>query len=178
MNETKEHGATYRIRSAERQDLPFLREMLYESMYVVEGEVPFGREILDDPAIRKYVDGWGRTGDFGVIAEQEDGTPLGSATARYFTSENRGYGFVAEDIPELGMALLPESRGRGIGRVLLAALLEGLRDRGTERVSLSVDPRNEPAMKLYRRFGFEEVGREGTSITMVVSLQNPTETDA
>lgn len=178
MNEKKENDAIYRIRPAQRQDLPFLREMLYESMYVGEGEESFGREILDDPAIRKYVDGWGRTGDFGVIAEKEDGTPLGSATARYFTAETRGYGFVAEDVPELGMALLPGSRGLGIGKTLLAALLEGLRDQGTERVSLSVDLRNEPAMKLYRRFGFEEVGREGTSITMVALLQNPTETDA
>lgn len=82
---------------------------------------------------------------------------------------------MAEDIPELGMALLPGSRGRGIGKVLLAALLEDLRDRGAKQVSLSVDPRNEPAMKLYRGFGFEEVGREGTSITMVASLRNPIE---
>ncbi|OWR29896.1 histone acetyltransferase [Saccharibacillus sp. O23] len=178
MSETKKNEATYRIRPARRQDFPFVREMLYESLYVGEGEEPFGREILDDPAIGKYADGWGRAGDFGVIAEKEDGTPLGSATARYFTADTRGYGFVAEDVPELGMALLPDSRGRGIGKTLLAALLEGLRDRGAERVSLSVDPRNEPAMKLYWRFGFEEVGREGTSITMVASLQNPSETDA
>lgn len=57
MNDPKPNNANYRIRPALRQDLPFLHEMLYESMYVGEGEKPFGREILDDPAIRKYVDG-------------------------------------------------------------------------------------------------------------------------
>jgi len=152
--------------------------MLYQSMYVAEGEQPFERAILEEPSVRKYVENWGRPGDIGFIAEKEDGTPLGSATARYFAEDNRGYGFIASDVPELGMALTSDSRGEGIGTALLAALLHGLREGGAERVSLSVDPRNEPAMKLYRRFGFEAVGREGTSVTMAASLQNPAEADA
>ena len=41
--------------------------------------------------------------------------------------------------------------------------------KGINKISLSVDPNN-PAMKLYKRFGFKEVGMEGTSITMIVNL--------
>ncbi|NGZ76990.1 GNAT family N-acetyltransferase [Saccharibacillus alkalitolerans] len=163
----------YRIRLVEERDLPFLREMLFRSLYVPEGEPPFDRSVLNEPFMRKYAEGWGREGDFGVIAERSDGTPLGSATARYFAADDPGYGCVAPDVPELGMALMPDSRGQGIGTALLRALLTGLRETGARRVSLSVDPRNGPAMKLYRRFGFEEVGREGTSITMAAALGNP-----
>ncbi|QDH20320.1 GNAT family N-acetyltransferase [Saccharibacillus brassicae] len=161
---------SYRIRPATAEDLPFLWDMLFESLYVQEGAEPFDRSILEQPSMRKYAEDWGRAGDFGVIAEAPDGTPLGSATARYFGADNRGYGYVAPDVPELGMALLPGSRGQGIGTALLERLLDGLRERGARRASLSVDPGNESAMKLYRRFGFEEVGREGTSITLMASL--------
>ncbi|WP_246369819.1 GNAT family N-acetyltransferase [Saccharibacillus deserti] len=161
----------YRIRPAEERDLPFLWEMLFESLYAGKGKEPFDRSILEEPSMRKYVEGWGRQGDFGVIAEAPDGTPLGSATARFFGADDRGYGYVAPDVPELGMALLPGSRGRGIGTSLIRHLLDGLREQGVKRVSLSVDPGNEPAMKLYLRFGFQEAGREGTSITMVADLE-------
>ncbi len=161
----------YKIRLAEPRDLPFLWEMLYQSMYVGEGEPAFERTILEEPSVRKYLEGWGRAGDLGYIAEKTDGTPLGSVTARYFTADHRGYGFVAVDVPELGMALMPDSRGMGIGTALLEALLRGLQERGAERVSLSVDPRNEAAKKLYQRFGFETVGREGTSLTMAASTR-------
>lgn len=160
----------YRIRAAEEQDISFLWDMLFESLYVKQGEKPFDRSILEEPSMRKYMEGWGREGDFGLIAESLDGVPLGSATARIFPESDRGYGYVAPDVPELGMALTSESRGKGVGAALLHRLLEGLRERGAKRVSLSVDPDNEAAMKLYRRFGFKEVGWEGTSLTMVAKL--------
>ncbi|OWA33450.1 histone acetyltransferase [Saccharibacillus sp. O16] len=161
----------YDIRPVEPRDLPFLWEMLYESMYVAEGEAPFERTLLEEPAVRKYLEDWGRSGDVGLVAEKQDGTLLGSITARYFTADSPGYGFVSSDVPELGMALTADSRGKGIGQSLLTALLRSLHDHGVKRVSLSVDPRNEPAMKLYRRCGFEVVGREGTSVTMLASTQ-------
>ncbi|MEJ8303423.1 GNAT family N-acetyltransferase [Saccharibacillus sacchari] len=160
----------YRIRVAEKKDIPFLWDMLLESLYVKEGEPPFERSILEEPSMRKYMENWGREGDLGVIAESVNGTPLGSATARIFPENDRGYGYVAPDVPELGMALTSGSRGQGIGSALMSRLLDGLREQGVKRVSLSVDPGNEAAVKLYRHFGFEEVGWEGTSMTMVAAL--------
>lgn len=160
----------YRIRAAEKKDIPFLWDMLFESLYVKKGEKPFERSILEEPFMRKYMEGWGREGDFGVIAETLDGVPLGSATARIFPEHDRGFGYVAPDVPELGMALTLESRGKGIGSALMSGLLDGLRERGVKRASLSVDPDNAAAVKLYRSFGFQEVGWEGTSMTMVANL--------
>ncbi|HEY7483307.1 MAG TPA: ribosomal protein S18-alanine N-acetyltransferase [Streptosporangiaceae bacterium] len=48
--------------------------------------------------------------------------------------------------------------GRGIGSALLTALLEEAATRGCTSVFLEVRADNERAKKLYRRFGFEEVG--------------------
>ncbi|MWV44289.1 GNAT family N-acetyltransferase [Paenibacillus sp. HJL G12] len=160
----------YRIRPILEQDEPFMWDMLYESMYVPEGQQPFSRDILRDPSIAKYAEDWGRAGDTGLIAVTEAGEPLGTITARIFQEDNQGYGFVGVDVPELCMALSRSYRGQGIGTSLMKALFEELSHNGYARVSLSVDPNNAAAVKLYQRFGFEEVGVVGTSITMVADV--------
>ncbi|MDR9856520.1 GNAT family N-acetyltransferase [Paenibacillus sp. VCA1] len=169
----RQEGQTlnYAIRPISDQDIPFLWDMLYESLYVPEGGKPFGREILQDPAIAKYAEHWGRPGDIGWIAVTDDGQPMGTITARLFDESNRGYGYIGPDVPELGMAISQSYRGKGIGTALMKALFDELRKQGISRVSLSVDPNNEAAVKLYRRFGFIDVGVVDTSITMVADVK-------
>jgi RimJ/RimL family protein N-acetyltransferase len=164
------HMNSYQIRAAGMEDGAFLRDMLYESLYVTEGEEPFSRDVLEEPFMKKYVENWGRAGDLGYIAENGVGKPIGSIHIRYFDEGNKGFGYVSDDIPELGMALLPESRGQGIGTALMKELFRGMKEKGIHKVSLSVDPGNAAAMRLYERFGFQEVGVSGTSITMVADV--------
>ena len=59
----------------------------------------------------------------------------------------------------LTVALGPEVRGRGHSRILLTSHLDGLRLAGIAHVHLEVEEGNAPALALYRRHGFEEVGR-------------------
>lgn len=161
----------YTIRPVTLHDIPFLWDMLYESLFVPEGGEPFSRDILQDPYISKYVEGWGREGDFGFIAVTPEGEPIGSITARFFSEENQGFGYAGNDTPELGMAILPQYRGRGIGTSLIKHLFEEAKTRNISKLSLSVAPDNEAAMKLYQRFGFKEIGMVGTSLTMVSSVE-------
>lgn len=58
----------------------------------------------------------------------------------------------------LGMALLPEARGRGLGRVLLDAVLEHARAHDAHKVELEVWPDNARAVALYARAGFQVEG--------------------
>jgi ribosomal protein S18 acetylase RimI-like enzyme len=58
----------------------------------------------------------------------------------------------------LGMLLLPEYRGRGLGRQLLAKTLDVARSK-FERIELSVYSHNERAHSLYKQVGFVEEGR-------------------
>ena len=58
----------------------------------------------------------------------------------------------------LGMGLLAPVRGRGIGRALLAAVLEGAGPQGLQRIELEVYAANRPAIALYERFGFVREG--------------------
>jgi ribosomal protein S18 acetylase RimI-like enzyme len=52
-------------------------------------------------------------------------------------------------VPTLGMAILPEARGRGGGRMLLDAVLAGSRARGAHKLDLEVWPENGRAIALY-----------------------------
>jgi ribosomal protein S18 acetylase RimI-like enzyme len=109
-------------------------------------------------------------GDAAVIAIERTG-PVGAAWYRLFAASEAGYGFVDEETPELSIAVVPGRRGRGYGDELLTALLERARKSGFERVSLSVEPDN-PALKLYERHGFRQVGEKGGSLTMVAELSD------
>ncbi|MBT3943261.1 MAG: GNAT family N-acetyltransferase [Chloroflexi bacterium] len=61
-------------------------------------------------------------------------------------------------VAHIGMGLLPDYRGRGLGRRLLDDALNWSWDSGYERVELSVFTDNEIAIRLYRSAGFVEEG--------------------
>lgn len=58
----------------------------------------------------------------------------------------------------LGMGLLPEYRGKGVGSQLLKAVLDHAKRFGLEKVELNVYTTNEAAVALYKKFGFEQEG--------------------
>jgi GNAT superfamily N-acetyltransferase len=125
--------------------------------------------VLADPAISHYVDGWPREGDFGVIAEQ-GALPVGAAWCRIFSAADPGFGYVAPDIPELGIAVEPSNRGQGVGRALLVAVIDAARSDGIRALSLSVEDGND-AVRLYERVGFRPAGRSGGALTMMLDLR-------
>jgi ribosomal protein S18 acetylase RimI-like enzyme len=60
----------------------------------------------------------------------------------------------------LGMGILPGYRHQGLGTRLIAAAIARAREMGLERVELQVYERNEPAVALYRKVGFQVEGRK------------------
>jgi len=66
---------------------------------------------------------------------------------------------VTRHVATLGIAVAAEHRGRGIGSALMREAFEWARDRGVEKVLLSVYPHNTAAIALYRKFGFVDEGR-------------------
>ena len=64
-------------------------------------------------------------------------------------------------VGHLGMGLLPDYRGQGIGTRLLRAAIDEARAAGFERIELSVYGGNARAAALYRKAGF---AHEGTRV--------------
>ncbi|APX32974.1 hypothetical protein BH708_09905 [Brachybacterium sp. P6-10-X1] len=107
-----------------------------------------------------YIDDFGRrAGDIGVIARDSGtGRAIGAAWCRFFTVVDHRAGFLAEDVPELVVAVEQEARGRGVGRALMEALLHRAREYGVDRVSLHVSRENDRARRLYEALGFSDSG--------------------
>jgi GNAT superfamily N-acetyltransferase len=62
------------------------------------------------------------------------------------------------------LAVLPEYRGRGIGRALLAAAEQRARARGCAKLTLEVLETNDGARRLYESFGFRDFELGGTPL--------------
>lgn len=161
------------IRSFEQSenDLEFLTDMIYEAIHISENK-PSKEELLNFPHIKRYSEGWGRQGDRALIAFNEDNLPVGAAWYRLFTENQKGYGYVDDTTPELGIALINEARGKGIGTLLMERLFKIASRDGYTSLSLSVDPNNTQAVQLYKKLGFEQCGSSGTSWTMVYNTSS------
>ena len=110
----------------------------------------------DVPALAKYVAGWGRRGDLGILAvDLVRNEPIGAAWLRQFTATDPGRGVIDPSIPELAIAVLPDHVGRGIGTIALRELLAAARPEH-RAVALKVR-QSSPAVRLYERLGFRRV---------------------
>jgi ribosomal-protein-alanine N-acetyltransferase len=78
----------------------------------------------------------------------------GGALAGFIVSR-----IAADEAEILSVAVDPSQRGRGTARALLNLHLRRLAGIGAAAVFLEVDEHNEPALRLYQRAGFREVGR-------------------
>ena len=68
------------------------------------------------------------------------------------------YRIAFSGVAELGMSLLPEYRGRGIGTRLIERAIAFCRERDYYKITLYVHPWNDAALALYEKFGFEREG--------------------
>lgn len=82
------------------------------------------------------------------VDESEDGSIRGYAILMSAADE--------AELLTIGVAQ-PEQR-KGLGRAILAAMLDEARERRVRRVYLEVRPSNDAAIALYRSAGFDEVG--------------------
>jgi ribosomal protein S18 acetylase RimI-like enzyme len=152
-----------RCREAGAEDFTFLATMLGEAaVWRPDKPTPTAHQVLTDPRYALYLAGWPRQGDYGLVAEQDG--PVGAAWYRTFTEASHAYGFVAEDVPELSIAVIASRRHEGIGRRLLVDLIEASVAQGYAALSLSVNDGN-PARGLYESVGFQPV--EGRVRTMI-----------
>ncbi|MBA8877341.1 ribosomal protein S18-alanine N-acetyltransferase [Phyllobacterium myrsinacearum] len=89
---------------------------------------------------------------FGFIAREEgnlSAPPGGFVLAR----------LVLDEAEILTVAVAPASQRRGIGHALMDATLRHLHNARADMLFLEVDEVNLPALALYRRLGFKQVGK-------------------
>jgi ribosomal protein S18 acetylase RimI-like enzyme len=160
----------YTVRPLAVEDESIVWEMLRYASHE-----PSLDSVQKQPYLARYASGWGRVGDLGCVATK-DIASIGAAWLRLWIQEDKGFGYVSDEIPELAIAVLPNFRGQGIGTRLLMQVLEMAKGR-FPAVSLSVRADNS-AVRLYERAGFTKVaGSEVINRTGEVSFNMMCETD-
>jgi len=139
--------------------------MLYEAIFIPEGQDSLPKEVIKEKSLSKYIENWGKD-KFDIALVMEINHQLvGAIWGRLLTDENKGFGHVDDSTPELGMAVKPAYRNQGIGTQLIKEITSEYQKIGVDYLSLSVDKANS-ASNLYKRLGFEIVAETETSWTM------------
>jgi ribosomal protein S18 acetylase RimI-like enzyme len=157
-----------KVRDAQGSDFSFLADILAVAAdWRPDSVVRSGEEVLRVPAFAHYLEGWPQRGDCGVVAETTE--PVGAAWFRLLTSTDHGYGYVADDVPEITIGVLARYRGHGVGTAVLRRLIDRAREDGHRALSLSVEDDN-PAARMYRRAGFVPAEHREGAWTMILDL--------
>ena len=65
---------------------------------------------------------------------------------------------IFDHVGSLGIGVLADYRGQGIGEALIRAALQRAKIKGLTRIELTVFENNKPAIALYKKLGFVEEG--------------------
>ena len=153
------------LREIKENETGILKDFLYEAIFIPEGmELP-PREIIEQPGLKLYYDGFGiGEADFCIVADDE-GKVIGAVWTRIMND----YGHVDEETPSFAISLYKEYRGRGIGTKLMKEMLCLLKEKGYKRASLAVQKANY-AVKMYENGGFKVVDENDEEYIMVCEL--------
>lgn len=155
----------YIIRTLYPSEYSLLEEFLYQAIFVPKGQQPPPRSVLQSPALRVYVDGFGQSPHDRAFAAVAEGRVAGAVWVRIMDD----YGHVDSETPSFALSLLPEFRGQGLGTALLHTMLDQLRQAGYAQASLAVQKDNYAA-RMYQRAGFQILRETEEEFIMVCPL--------
>ena len=155
------------LRESQHSDIPFLRKMLYESVFWrASVNKPSFEEGLAYPDVSKSLADWGeRDGDTAVVATINS-MPIGASWYRFWIDGNFIRGYVDEMTPVLVIGVHSDYRHQGIGTKMIEWLIDYASKQAIQKVSLMVSKDNY-ALNLYRQQGFQEYADKGDAFIMV-----------
>lgn len=145
--------SSFSIRPATQADGAFLGDMVVEAANWRQGGAQPKHQVMTSTDHSRYLSGWMRPGDAGLVGLDAYGEPIGAAWYRMLPRSDPGFGYVGTGVPELIIGVRPIWRAHGLGRALLHGLCDQARAQGYGRISLSVERENF-ATTLYRSEGF------------------------
>ncbi len=153
------------LRRIEKNEIDLLRDFLYEAIFIPEGVDTPPRDIIDQPELRLYYEGFGNSKADNAIVAEDDGKVVGAVWTRIMND----YGHVDDDTPSFAISLYKEYRGQGTGTELMKEMLELLKTQGYKKASLAVQKANY-AVRMYEKVGFDVVDENDEEFIMVCNL--------
>ncbi len=158
----------YTIRELKTEEIPLLKEFLYEAIFQRDEKdlAPF--DIIQKPELSVYIDNFGKPDDHCLVAEVDEKI-VGAVWTRILSGDVKGYGNTDNTTPEFAISLYKEFRNKGIGTKLMLNMLQLLKDKGYSQASLAVQKDNY-AVKMYKSLGFEIVKELTEEYLMICKL--------
>jgi L-amino acid N-acyltransferase YncA len=145
----------YSIRDARLEDMPDVREIY--NHYVANSTVTFDEMPLSLRETRSKFQHLQKLGMPYLVAESPSQQILGYAYV-YPWKEKAAYRFTVEN----SIYLRSASTGKGLGKVLMGALITRSKQAGLkEIIAVIADKGAEASIKMHQDFGFKEIGRMG-----------------
>lgn len=152
----------YIIRELKQEEADVLDTFLYEAIFIPEGVQAPPRDIINQPELQVYVEGFGtKRGDNCFVAQAGDEI-IGAVWVRIMND----YRHVDDETPSFAISLLKQYRGNGIGTRLMERMLDELRKQGYKQASLAVQKMNY-AVRMYKKVGFTIVDENDEEFIMV-----------
>jgi phosphinothricin acetyltransferase len=151
MDAEKPSAVTAVVRRATYSDLPGILEIYNDAVLHTTASYDYQPRTLDHR--RAWFDDHQRSNYPVFVAVTPDGRVVGwSALNRYH--DRIGYQFTAEN----SVYVAADWRGRGLGKQLLAPVIEAARVRGIHAIIAAIDASNDVSVRLHAGFGFQTVG--------------------
>ncbi len=153
------------IRKMQKDEYCLLSDFLYEAIYIPDGTAAPPKSVIACPELQVYIADFGNSKHDKALVAEVGGNIVGAIWARIMND----YGHIDENTPSLAMSVLKVYRGMGIGTSLLTQMLSAEKAAGYAKLSLSVQ-KNNYAVKLYRKAGFNTVDENNEEYIMVIDL--------
>ncbi len=124
------------------------KEFIYVALWDHPDDIRRPRSSLETSAVKAYYENWGKSDDLGYIAVVK-GEAAGFVQVRIKESVTPNF----SEYPELALSVLPKFQRKGIARRLCDKLITEIK-RKYPGIRLGVNPKNEAAISLYRKLGF------------------------
>jgi phosphinothricin acetyltransferase len=139
------------IRPATVADLPGILEIYNDAVLNTTATYDYEPRTLEHRT--QWFEDRQREGYPVFVALDEIGAVIGWSALNPFHAR-MGYRFTSEN----SVYVAADRRGKGVGRLLLAPLIEAARAKGLHAIIAAIDADNEASIRLHARFGFEKVG--------------------
>lgn len=140
----------YKIRKMHESETILLEDFLYEAIFIPEGVENPSKDIVKEPELQVYVEGFGKKKDDIAWVAEVDQKIVGAVWVRIMND----FGHIDDSTPSLAISVYKEYRNHGIGTAMMKKILNDLREKGYKQTSLSVQKANYAA-KIYQKLGYK-----------------------
>lgn len=140
------------IRPATRADCPGILAIYNDAVLTTTATYDYEPRTLEQREV--WFDDHARDGYAVFVAEGEGGRIVGWSALNPYHARP-GYRFTSEN----SIYIAADMRGQGLGKLLLAPLIEAARRKGLHAIIAAIDATNEASLRLHARFGFVHVGQ-------------------